>query len=122
VLAIALHSTGVLLRVFAETIDNVPFRRLEQVSGASRPQIFLYGALPTAWPDAKTYALFQFEVNVRMGLVLGMIGAGGLGQAFDSNMHFGELHRASTYLWAMVLLTVLIDRSARWLQLRRNRC
>lgn len=122
VLAVTLHSTGVLLRVFVETIDNVPYRRLEQASGACRPQIFLYGALPTAWADWKTYAFFQFEVNMRMGIVLGMVGAGGLGEAFDGNLRFDRIERACTFLWAMVLLTVLIDRCSRWLQLRRNRC
>ena len=79
VFAVTLHSAGVLLRVFVETIDNIPHRRLEHVSGACRAQIFLHGAVPTAWPDWKTYAFFQFEVNLRMGVVLGMVGAGGLG-------------------------------------------
>ena len=122
VLAVTVHSTGVLLRVFAETLDNVPHRRLEQIAGACRPQIFLYGALPSAWPDWKTYAFFQFEVNMRRGIVLGMVGAGGLGEAFDGNLKFGRIERACTFLWAMVLLTVLVDRLSRWLQLRRNRC
>src|SRR5262245_39731304 len=122
VLAVTVHSAGVLLRVFAETIDNVPYRRLEQVSGTCRPQIFLYGALPSAWPDWKTYAVFQFEVNMRMGIVLGMVGAGGLGEAFDSNLRFARPDRACTFLWAMILLTVLTDRVSRWLQMRRLKC
>ncbi|MEC7584992.1 MAG: ABC transporter permease subunit [Planctomycetota bacterium] len=120
--AIMLHSVGVLLRVFAETLDNIPYRRLEQVSGACRPHIFLYGALPEAWRDWKTYAFFQFEVNVRIGVVLGMVGAGGLGDAFQTNLLFRENHRAGTFLWAMVLLTVLIDRLSRRLLLERKKC
>jgi phosphonate transport system permease protein len=122
VVAVTLHSTGVLLRVFAETIDNVPYRRLEQVSGACRPQIFLYGALPSAWPDWKTYAVFQFEVNMRMGIVLGMVGAGGLGDAFKTNLGYFRLERACTFLWAMIFLTVLTDRVSRRLQMRRLKC
>ncbi len=96
-------------------------RHIEQVAGTCRPQIFLYGALPTAWADWRTYAFFQFEVNMRTGVVLGMVGAGGLGDAFHSNLGW-SLERASTFLWAMVALTVLVDRISRWLQLRRNRC
>ena len=122
VIAMTLHSAGVLLRVFVETIDNVQYRRLEQVSGACRPQIFVYGAIPSAWADWRTYAFFQFEVNVRMGIVLGMVGAGGLGDAFDGNLRFDRLERACTFLWAMVALTVLVDRVSRRLQLRRLRC
>jgi phosphonate transport system permease protein len=122
VLAVVLHSTGVLLRVFTETLDNVPYRRLEQVSGTCRPQIFLYGGLPTVWPDWKTYAFFQFEVNVRIGVLLGAVGAGGLGDKFDSNLQLREFAWASTFLWAMVLLTVCIDRVSRFLLLRRLKC
>ncbi|HEU4420770.1 MAG TPA: ABC transporter permease subunit [Planctomycetota bacterium] len=124
VLAVTLHSTGVLLRVFVETVDNTPYRRLEQVAGACRPHIFLYGALPTAWDDWRTYAFFQFEVNMRMGIVLGMVGAGGLGEAFDGNLRYGfdRIPRACMFLWAMVALTVLVDRTSRWLQMRRLRC
>jgi phosphonate transport system permease protein len=122
VVAVALHSAGVLLRVFVETVDNVPYRRLEQVSGARRAQVFAYAALPAAWPDWKAYAFFQFEVNLRMGIVLGMVGAGGLGEAFDGNLRYFRLERASTFLWTMVLLTVLVDRLSRHLQLRRSRC
>ncbi len=122
VLAVTVHSTGVLLRVFAETIDNVPYRQLEVVPGGRRAITFAYAAMPTAWNDWKTYAFFQFEVNLRMGIVLGMVGIGGLGAMFDSNLKFYELSRASTYLWAMVALTVVLDRSSRRLQLHRRRC
>ena len=121
-LAVTVHSTGVLLRVFAESIDNVPFRQLEVIPGGSRLRSFAYGAVPVAWNDWKTYAFFQFEVNLRMGIVLGMVGAGGLGAMFDTNLKFYELSRASTYLWAMVLLTVVLDRTSRRLQLHRRRC
>ena len=78
--------------------------------------------MPAAWRDWKTYAFFQFEVNVRMGVVLGMVGAGGLGDAFQTNLLFRENHRAGTFLWAMVLLTVGIDRLSRRLLLVRKKC
>ncbi|MCR9247258.1 MAG: ABC transporter permease subunit [bacterium] len=122
VAAVALHSTGVLQRVFTETLDNVPYTALEKVSHARRPGIFLYGALPRALPDWRTYAFFQFEVNVRAGIALGIVGAGGLGHMFDFNLDWREYSTASSFLWAMVLLTVGIDRLSRWLQLRRLRC
>lgn len=122
VVAVVLHSAGVLLRVFTETVDNVPYRTLEHVAGTCRPQVFLYGALPTVWPDWKTYAFFQFEVNVRIGVVLGWVGAGGLGEAFDNHRQWHELHKAGTFLWAMVLLTVVIDRISRRMLLRRLKC
>ncbi|MFM1872588.1 MAG: hypothetical protein RL398_2010 [Planctomycetota bacterium] len=122
VLAVTLHSAGVLHRVYAETLDNVPFDRLEKIGNACRSRVFLYGALPRALPDWRTYTFFQFEVNVRIGIALGIVGAGGLGERFKANLDFRELATASSFLWAMVLLTVAIDRTSRALQLRRNRC
>lgn len=122
VFAIALHGVGVLGRVFTETIDNVPYAQLERAGAPTRGTTFLFAALPRALADWRTYTFFQFEVNVRLGVALGLVGAGGLGDRFDSNLKFRQFDTASTYLWAMVLLTVAIDRCSRWLQLRRNRC
>src|SRR5262249_39069578 len=118
VLAVTVHSTGVLLRVFAETVDNVPYQRLEQVSGACRPNIFAYGGVPSSWPDWKTYAFFQFEVNLRMGIVLGMVSGGGLGDAFKDNLDFYRLRRAWPFLWASVVLAGARRRPSRPLRPR----
>lgn len=122
VLAIGLHSAGVLHRVYTETLDNVPYPRLEKVSNGCRSHVFLYGALPRAMADWRTYTFFQFEVNVRAGIALGLVGAGGLGHMFDFNLDWREYSTASSFLWAMVLLTVLIDRVSRRLQMRRLKC
>jgi len=123
VLAIALHSAGVLHRVFTEVVDDVRYRDLERVdAGASRLQRFAYGALPRAFANWRSYVLFQFEVNVRAGVALGLVGAGGLGFLFGSYLSLREHARAAAFLWGMILLTVLIDRVSRWLHLRRSRC
>ncbi len=113
VLAIALHSSGVLARVFVETVDNLPYRRLEPAFQGSRLATFLYAAVPPSLGSWLTYALFQLEVNVRMSLVLGVLGLGGLGDRFHTAVTFWNLRRAGTFLIAMVLLTVLIDRLSR---------
>lgn len=122
VLAVAIHSCGVLHRVFTESLDNVAYQRLERIGGTCRPQVFLYGALPRAWPDWRTYTFFQFEVNMRLGIALGVVGAGGLGHHFKFNLDWRQHGAAATFLWTMIVLTLLVDRLSRWLQLRRNRC
>lgn len=121
VLAIALHTAGVLHRVFTEAIDDVPYQQLERVR-ASRAHTFAYGALPRAWANWRTYAFFQFEVNMRIGVALGIVGAGGLGHYFASNLEWRRHDVAAAYLFGMILLTVAVDRLSRWLQLQRNRC
>ncbi|MBM4061790.1 MAG: ABC transporter permease subunit [Planctomycetes bacterium] len=121
VLAVALHSAGVLHRVFAEAIDDLPYRTLERTAAPDRARLFAYGAVPRALPAWRTYAFFQFEVNLRIGIALGIVGAGGLGERFRGNLDWREYAVASSFLWAMVLLTVLVDRTSRWLQRRRSR-
>lgn len=119
--AIAIHTCGVLVRVFSETVDNIPYRRFEQSFNGSRPACFGYVAGPVSWRDWMTYTFFQFESNVRAGVVLGMIGVGGLGFFFNFNFEWFRFERAGTYLIMIIALTVVIDRISRWLNLSRVR-
>jgi phosphonate transport system permease protein len=113
-LALMVHSSGVLARVFVESVDNVPYRRYEQTFLGSRPATFLYAALPSSAREWLTYSFFQFESNVRTGVMLGIIGVGGLGDRFHSAYEgMRDWNRAGTYLLAMILFTTLIDRTAR---------
>lgn len=118
-LAIAVHTLGVLTRVFGEALDNQPLRRFEPTCGASRLITYSTVAVPLAWRDWMTYAFFQFESNVRAAVVLGLIGVGGLGFQFNFNFEWFRFERAGTYLIVMILLTVIIDRSSRLLQISR---
>jgi phosphonate transport system permease protein len=120
-LAIALHSAGVLVRVFGETVDNIPHRTLEIASTGSRASTFIAAAAPISWRDWWTYAIFQFESNVRTGVVLGIVGVGGLGFAFTFNFEWFRFEKASTHLLVIILLTVVIDRVSRRLSLSRVR-
>ncbi len=115
--ALALHSAGVLARVFTEAIDDVPTPTLEHTFASRRPLTFAYAAAPRAAAAWKTYAAFQFEVNLRAGVVLGMVGAGGLGDRFHTSVSFWSLERASAFALAMILLTTLADRTSRALKI-----
>lgn len=121
ILAVVLHTAGVLHRVFTESLDDVPYQRLERI-GAGRFGTYAYGALPSAWANWRTYAFFQFEVNMRIGVALGVVGAGGLGLFFRNNLAWREHSTAAAFLWGMILLTIAVDRLSRHLQLKRNRC
>lgn len=119
--AMILHSAGILARVFTEAVDDIPYARLEHVGTPSRPALFTYGAMQLARTEWKSYALFQFESNVRIGVVLGIIGAGGIGHLFRRALAHGALDRAATFLIGIVLLTTVIDRISRRIQ-RGPRC
>jgi len=120
-LAIALHSAGVLVRVFGETVDNIPHRTLEIASTGSRASTFIAAAAPVSRRDWWTYAFFQFESNIRAGVVLGIVGVGGLGFAFSFNFEWFFFEKASTQLLVIILLTVIVDRISRRLSLSRVR-
>ena len=119
--AMLLHSAGVLARVFTETVDNVPYQQLERTGAPRRSAAFVYGALPRSRAEWRSYALFQFESNVRAGVVLGIVGVGGIGYLFNSSIDARRMGEASTFLLTIVLLTVAIDRISRRLQ-RGPRC
>jgi len=121
-LAIGLHSMGLLLRVFSESVDNLPYRKFEQAPTGSRLSCFATVAAPMCWRDWLTYGFFPFEANVRMAVVLGLVGVGGLGFQFSFNFEWFRFEQASTYLLVMIALTIIIDRLSRVLKLSRAGC
>ena len=81
-LALALHTAGVLGRLFAEALENTPAEPADAVrlAGGGWVAAFCYGTLPGVWPQLVAYTLYRWENNIRMASVLGFVGAGGLGQ------------------------------------------
>lgn len=81
-LALALHTAGVLGRLFAEALENTPPgpTRALRDAGAGPVAAFCYGTLPGVLAQWLSYTLYRWENNIRMAAVLGFVGAGGLGQ------------------------------------------
>ena len=82
VFAIAIHSFGVLGKMFSEFNENVDLRSLEGVraTGGNWPQIMRYAVAPQVLPLVLSWTLLRFEINVRAASILGFVGAGGIGQ------------------------------------------
>ncbi len=119
-LALALHTTGVLGRLFAEALENTPRESAEALVHAGAPRIaaFFYGTLPNVLPQCVAYALYRWEINIRMAAVLGFVGAGGLGQMLYVALSlFHEAQAASVILGMLALVLVVDEASA---QLRRR--
>lgn len=119
--AIGLHSLGILARVFVESVDNLAPADLQVAGLSSKVTTFAYGALPRCQPEWGTYAIFQFESNVRAGVVLGIVGIGGIGDLFHTSVSHWELEHASAYLLVIVAMTTITDRTSRWLNAKRAR-
>ncbi len=122
-LALALHSGGILLRLFAESADGVPARSLEvvHVLSGSRAKTYAYGVLPRVAPHWIANGFFQLESNVRTGIVLGIVGAAGLGFQFKYAFSWFHYREAGTYLMLMVGFALLLDRLSRLLGFARAR-
>jgi phosphonate transport system permease protein len=82
VLAIAVHSTGALGKLFSEVNENVDHQPLEGIraGGGNWFQVIRYGVVPQVLPNFLSYTLLRFEINVRAASVVGFVGAGGIGQ------------------------------------------
>ena len=110
-LALALHTTGVLGRLFAETLENAPPEPAAALtdSGAGAAATFIYGTLPNVFPQLVAYTLYRWEMNIRMAAILGFVGAGGLGQLLYFHLSIFQQAEASTVMIAMLILVVLVD-------------
>jgi phosphonate transport system permease protein len=110
-LALALHTTGVLGRLFAEAIENAPSAPETGLldAGAGSAVAFVYGTLPLVWPQFIAYSLYRLEMNIRMAAVLGFVGAGGLGQMLYFHLSIFQQAQAATVLIAMLLLVLAVD-------------
>jgi phosphonate transport system permease protein len=120
-LALAFHTAGVLGRLFAEAIENAPpgpgFALRVQGAGALR--VFAYATLPQVLPQLVSYTLYRWENNIRAAAVMGVVGAGGLGQLLAFHMGLFHMGKTATILIAMMALVAAVDLasyfSRRWL-------
>ncbi|HKB53996.1 MAG TPA: phosphonate ABC transporter, permease protein PhnE [Ramlibacter sp.] len=110
-LALALHTTGVLGRLFAEAIENAPQGPAFalRVRGVPEGRVFLYATLPQLLPQLVSYSLYRWENNIRAAAVLGVVGAGGLGQMLAFYMGLFQMSETGSVLAAMIVLVALVD-------------
>ena len=110
-LALALHTTGVLGRLFAEAIENAPSGPGDalRTQGVRPGRVFLYATLPQILPQLLSYTLYRWENNIRAAAVLGVVGAGGLGQLLAFHMGLFMMGKTATILGAMLVLVAIVD-------------
>ncbi|HEX4550120.1 MULTISPECIES: phosphonate ABC transporter, permease protein PhnE [unclassified Pseudomonas] len=115
-LALALHTTGVLGRLFAEALENTPPQPAEalRLQGGNPVVAFCYGTLPNLAPQLLAYCLYRWENNIRMASVLGFVGAGGLGQMLYVSLSLFQEAQASTVILAMLVLVFAVDSLSAW--------
>jgi phosphonate transport system permease protein len=117
-LALALHSAGCLGKLFAECLENVPVAPVAAVTatGAGPGAVFAYATAPLAFGPAAAHALFRLDWNLRMATVVGLIGAGGIGQALYNAQQLFFYRTMMAYLLITWLLVMGFDALNAWIR------
>ena len=115
-IALALHNFGILGKLCAEVIENLDARPIRNLSssGAGKGQILLYGVIPSVLPQFLTYILYRWEVIMRTTIVVGFVGAGGLGQQFKLSMSFFHYSDLTLLLICYLALVWIADFISEW--------
>jgi phosphonate transport system permease protein len=110
-LGLGLYNLGILGRLIAEVTENLDVRPLRalQAQGATRAQIFLYGVLPATLSRNLAYILYRWEVCTRATVVVGLVGAGGLGRLLTEQLGSFDYRSVTTTLMVFIVLTLLVD-------------
>jgi phosphonate transport system permease protein len=111
VLAIMIHTTGALGKLFAEVVENIDLKPLDgtRSSGATRWQMIRYAVVPQVLSNFASYALLRFEINVRGAAVMGFVGAGGIGQDLIEAVRKFYYSDVSAILCLIIGTVILID-------------
>lgn len=111
VLALWVHTTGVLAKLFAEAVEAIDPRPVEGVraTGANPLEEILYGVIPQVLPLWISYSLYRFESNVRSASVLGIVGAGGIGVILHEVIRGFEYAQTAAVLLIIIISVTLID-------------
>ena len=111
-LALAVHSAGILGKLYSETLEAVPSRPVEalRATGAGTLQAFLFGRLAQAMSGFTSLTLYQWECNIRSATILGFVGAGGIGQQILISMNLFDYPKVATLVGATIIVVLLVDR------------
>jgi phosphonate transport system permease protein len=118
VLAIALTYGGMLGKVYGEILESGETHATETLlrNGSGRLQAFFYGLLPTNAAELTSYTVYRWECAIRSSVVLGFVGAGGLGQQLDNSMKMFNGGEVASMLLVFIGLVALADRVSAWLR------
>lgn len=120
VLGLALHSAGSIAKLWAEALETAEPGPIEAVtmSGAGRLKIIRFAVLPDALPSLTSITLYMWEFSVRASTILGVVGAGGIGQELKNSVDLLQFDRVLTILVIVLAMVTTIDFVSAWLRRR----
>ncbi len=119
-LALAVHSIGMLGRLFAEVIEQMDMAPVDALSltGARRMQVFSHAVVPSVLPSLLGIALYRLDENIRSSLVLGFVGAGGIGFQLLTAMNLFQYREVSLILIIIFVIVIAAERMSSLLRAR----
>ncbi len=120
VLALGLHSVGMVGKFFAEAIEHVDEAPVEaaRAAGATPLQVILHGVLPQVLPQMADISIYRWEYNFRASTVMGMVGAGGIGFELMGSLRIMQYQDVSALLIVILLMVTLVDSFSGYLRKR----
>ncbi|HEV2766345.1 MAG TPA: phosphonate ABC transporter, permease protein PhnE [Acidimicrobiales bacterium] len=120
VLGVAFHTFGSMGKLFAETIEGMPRGPLEaaELTGAGRVRVVTWALLPDAAPGLVSVALYMLEFNIRASVVLGVVGAGGIGQQLKNAIDLLHFPRLLTIIVIILAMVTAVDQLSARLRAR----
>lgn len=111
VLALAIHNVGIISKLFSEAVEAIDPRPVEGIrsTGASKLQEVLFGVIPQVAPLWSSYTLYRLETNVRSATVLGIVGAGGIGQSLYETIRSFQYGPTAAIVIIIVVTVMVID-------------
>jgi phosphonate transport system permease protein len=118
VIGIALHTWGSAAKLFADHIESAPLGPLDAVetTGAGRLTAIAYALVPDVAPVMLSTTLFWWEFNVRASTVLGVVGAGGIGQELKNSMDLLDFARLFTIIAVILIIVTALDQLSGWMR------
>ncbi len=117
-LALAVHSIGMLGRLFAEVIEDMDMGPVDALTltGAGRLQVFTHAVVPGVLPSVLGIGLYRFDDNLRSSMILGFVGGGGLGFYLLTAMNLFQYRTVSVILIMSFVMIMLAERTSAWLR------
>ena len=121
-LAISVHSVGMLGRLFSEVIEDMDMGPVEALTmtGAARLAVFSHAVVPSVLPSLLGIALYRLDENIRSSLVLGFVGAGGIGFQLLTAMNLFQYRTVSLLLIITFVIVLATERLSAWLRARMS--
>ncbi len=120
IVALAIGCIGMLGKLLADAIEEIDPKILESIetTGANKLQLIKYGVFPQVTPALISNTIFRFEVNIRLSVLLGAVGAGGIGFELSQSFNMLEYQRATTAIIVTLVLVFLTERLSDYLRHR----